>query len=215
MLWKRTLVGIVLAGMLAVATPAWASPMIDGDIGVGEYTLILDDPNGENVDPPDGYNNTGLDIDALHWDATGSWYSLAVQTVDDIDTDGDGTNFFFPQTNSRTVFSDQGGNLLYRMEAEMTSGTASLAFYEWNGAQWVEQALTQGTDYDIAVNTALEIRVAQTVMNNLPADPKVFNLLDGNGNWSDDQFAGTVPEPATLGLMGLGLAGAAVFRRRR
>ncbi len=212
MLWKRTLVGIVLAGMLAVAAPAWAAPTIDGSIGGGEFSIVFNDA----PEPTEDYFNTGLDIDTVNVDDDATtWYYLGVGVVaPPFDPDGDDTSILNETWFGITFFDAPAGNELHSLLARVrdVSGTATVTEVLLDGT-----VLTAGTDYDAAVDDALEVRVDRTLLSGLGtvANPYFDSQLDGTGNDRDDQLAGTIPEPATLGLMGLGLAGVALFRRRR
>ena len=69
--------------------------------------------------------------------------------------------------------------------------------------------------YGTTIGNALELRIDQLKMPNLDSQPYVRIQLDGTGEWDDDQLEGVVPEPATVGLIGMGLVTALVARRRR
>lgn len=71
-----------------------------------------------------------------------------------------------------------------------------------------------GSDFDVSVASGLELRINQSKMGSLAADPYVRSQLDGVGSWDDDQLAGVVPEPATMAMLAIGGL-ALVLRRRR
>jgi hypothetical protein len=218
MMWKRAFCGVVAMALVGVAGTAWAAPTIDGSIGGGEFSVVF----GEPGEPGEDYYNTGLDIDALYFDDASDggtdWYWLGVGVVNSpFDPDGDDTSLLDETWFGITFFDGPtpAGNELHSLLARVR---------EVGGVPTVTQVildktniLTAGTDYDAAVDEALEIRVDQTLMPNLAgvANPYVESQLDGTGNDRDDQLTGTIPEPASMALLGAGLAGAALLRRRR
>lgn len=213
MLTRALSVALALGGIL-LASPAWASPMIDGNVGTGEYQTVLNDVANENTHE---FYNSGLDIEALHFAEDSGSYWMGLTTVaSPIDTDGDPTSEL-GDTGFWAIFYDgQGGPRLYKVIVGMSGAAPDVALYEWNGvtSHWDTVALT-GADYDIDVYNDLEVRIATAKMPNLVDSPYVFGQLDGTGEWNDDQIRGTVPEPATLGLMGLGLVVSLVLRRQK
>jgi len=75
-----------------------------------------------------------------------------------------------------------------------------------------------GTQNAIAVGTPMTWALNASQASSLLTAGKVLKLtIDGNANWdfSGDNLTLTVPEPATLALVGLALLGAGVVSRRR
>jgi len=209
---NRILLTAVALGVVGVASPAWAAPMIDGSVGTGEYATVLNDAAPESGED---YYNSGLDIKSLHFDNASGWYWTGLTVVNaPIDTDGDPTSFV-SQSWFGSVFYDATHTTPYYRVMILMGGVAPIvALEEWNGSAW-DTVLLGGSDYDVSVGTALEVRISQSKMPSMPATPYVSTQLDGTGSWGDDQLAGVVPEPATIGLMGLGLVATLVKRRRK
>lgn len=213
---KHILFGVVVLGVVGLASPAWAAPIINGTVGATEYQAVLNDVAPENTLL---FYNTGLDIEALHFDTSSDagtdWYWLGLTTVaEPIDTDGDGTGrrdkstfwaIFYPDANPLSAPD-------YMVEVDMAGGVADVVLSEWSLGAWVAVDLTGA--YNATIGNALEVRIDQDKMPNLATNPYVFAQLDGNGSWPDDQLLGTIPEPATLALVGIGLAVMGLRRRR-
>jgi len=211
---NRILFSAALVGVMSLASPVWAAPMIDGNVGGAEYVTVLNDVAENTKD----FFNTGLDIDTLHFDASAdagtNWYWLAMTAVNPpVDSNGDPTSLLF-KSIFWTIFYDNAGTTPdYMVVVDMAGGTPDLTLAEWNGGGWTTVALA-AADYDISLVNALELRIDQVKMPNLDAAPYVRSQLDGTGQWDDDQLGGVVPEPATIALMGLGLAAALIKRRK-
>jgi hypothetical protein len=209
---KQMLLGMVAAGVLLAASPAWASLMVDGSITGAEYAVVLNDATGENAED---YYNTGLDIEALHFDAAmdggTNWFWMALDVVNEpVDPDGDPTSILNETWHGITFYDAQGGNVLHQVLARlaMVGGNPTVVDVLLDGAS------LNAADYDAAVADALEVRIKQSALPNMTLEPFVESQLDGTGNWRDDQMTGQIPEPATLALLALGGVGMLIRRRR-
>ena len=131
-----------------------------------------------------------------------------------IDPNGDPSSGLFKSIFWAIFYDNAGVVPEYLVVVDMAGGTPDLTLTEWNGGGWDVVALT-GSEYDATIGNALELRIDQLKMPNLDSQPYVRIQLDGTGEWDDDQLEGVVPEPATVGLIGMGLVTALVARRRR
>ncbi|MBE3123909.1 MAG: PEP-CTERM sorting domain-containing protein [Planctomycetes bacterium] len=208
---NRILAVLAALAVVALSSPAWASLMVDGTVGAGEYATVLNDVSPENTQD---FYNTGLDIASfrLGSDATYDYFAMTVFGPP-FDVNG-GPTSIDNQTELRAFFYDQtGATKAYRVQI-ITSDDGIEAFNlkSWNGTAWVNVTLGAG-DYSVATGNALEFRIAQSKMPSLATNPYVSAQLFDTGDWQDDRIDGVVPEPATLGLMALGL-GAMIFGRK-
>ncbi len=209
---NRILLTLVACGVAGFASSVWASPTVDGTVNGGEYSAVLNDTAPETTAD---FFNTGLDIQALHFDNSSGSYWLGLPVVSaPIDTNGDPTSFLFRTIFNLVFFDNSGTTPSYLVAVDMSGVTVSVGLAAWSGALWTPVALA-GSDFDVSVVNGLELRIDQSKMGSLAANPYVRSQLDGVGSWDDDQLAGVVPEPASLALMGLGGLATFVARRRR
>ena len=89
LLLNRILLTVVACGVAGFASSVWAAPIVDGNVGGGEYSVVLNDTAPEIT--ADFYDS-GLDIKALHLDDSSGSYWMGLEVVKaPIDTNGDPT----------------------------------------------------------------------------------------------------------------------------
>lgn len=211
----------VCAGaLLVLASSASASLIVDGTVNAGEYQTILTDGN----EPTKNFYQTGFDMDTFQFakasDAGTEYYWMAVTVVGPLGSpaiDQDGSDSSFDgQTKWQALFRDNSDTVnQYFVQVVMDGvGTPTVSLRKWQAGAWQAVALGAG-DYSVAAGDALELRIATSKMPSLDAQPYAKTRLDDTGDLSDDALEGVVPEPATLGLMGLGVVAILAARRRR
>jgi hypothetical protein len=109
-------------------------------------------------------------------------------------------------------FDNSGTTPSYLVAVDMSGSTVTVGLAKWSVGGWIPVVLAGG-DFDVSVANGLELRIDQSKMGSLAADPYVRSQLDGTGTWPDDQLVGVVPEPATMAMLVLG--GVAMLARRR
>lgn len=209
----RSCLLVVAVAMLSAGSAALAAPIVDGNVTLSEYQVILNDVSPETAE---SFFNTGLDIKDLQFDQDATWNYMALTVVvPPLDTNGGPTSRRF-ETDFWAIFYDTSGTTpSYYVDVLMNaSGVKQFTLEEYVAGVWVPVLLTPA-DYSVAIGNALELKILGSKMPNLAAMPYVFAQLDDTGRWNDDQIEGVIPEPATLGLMGLGVAALAAGRRKR
>jgi hypothetical protein len=207
----KTLSLCSLVAILAITGgSALAAPIVDGSVTGGDgYQFSLVDV----AEPVADFFNTGLDIDTINFASDATYGYMGLTTVaSPIDTDGDPTSLF-GQTGFWAIFYTDATMTtpLYRLVVAL-GGAPMVNLAQWTGV-WTPVALAPA-DYAVSAATDLELGISLTKMT-LPPTFYFVSQLDGNGQWQDDQLAGTVPEPATLGLMAIGGVALAASRKRR
>ncbi len=204
---------LIIGGVVVVfcASFVQASPIIDGDVGSGEYTNVIDDTGDESLKD---FFSTGLDMATMQFDDDSGWLYLAMTVVGEpVDRNGDPTSFD-EETNFKVKFYDTAGTTpCYLLDIVITGTDVEVELEYYNGSSWSDVTLNPG-DYEIAVGDALEFKIDESKMSNLPDSFSFRSRLDGTGEWDDDQMSGHIPEPATLILLGLGAVGSLLRRRR-
>jgi hypothetical protein len=198
-----------LAVGLAAATSS-AAPIIDGMIGAGEYAFSLADAVGEP-----GLDNPGLDIKKIYFDKSAGWYSTGLDVVTPpLDKDGGATSRLYA-TEYYMVFYDTSGTTGKYVLDVMMNAAGVQAVTLVDSATSLLVPLVAGADYTTGLGNSFEIGILASKMPNMPVNPYVFAQLDDTGAAADDQVQGALPEPATLGLLGLGAAAVVAMRRRK
>lgn len=205
---------VSLCAALLPAATAKALPILDGDILASDgYQFTLTDRIGEP-----GLSGSSLDIASLKYakDATWLYFGLKVagQSIEQYGGDdtisGYTTYWLRFQDNSST------SSQKYMFKVDMGDMPA-VSFMTRNAAntKWLNTPLTEGVDYDFAIDSGLEFKIRRGSVQKMNTNKfYVTGQLDDNGTAADDQIAGVIPEPGTVALLGLGAA-ALLARKRR
>ncbi len=198
---------------------------VDGTVEAADgYTSVLTDADGES-----GYED-GLNIDEFHYHNDGSSYYLGLTVEGGADFDKDGSDHsFFRMTSIGMAFYADASAATPTVTITLMFNAAgfddSLSFIrEWdaNTLQWVETDFDDPgvpANYTIApsgpgATTAMELELNHNLFQNTL--PSYLRLqLDDTGYDADDQIEGSLPEPMTMTILGLGGIGVLLRRRRK
>lgn len=214
---------VTLAALLALAGAAQATPMIRISDGSTTVTVADNDTSGACIDTN---SSSGIVSFAC---SLGSWWLNAVIGVGH-DVLGDGIHL-----NSLNLSSSSGGTISVALTdtdfvntgsypllhfgggiGGFTSGTVGYAMYvsDANTPFSLDTLIGSGGGASAFANSFSDwAAVAGTYSMTL-----VAQITHGSAYWpmaTSIDFVGRVPEPATLGLLGLGLVGIGLAARRR
>ena len=98
----------------------------------------------------------------------------------------------------------------------MINQTGSIIFEDlaWSTAGYVFQRVFEGTPAALSWYFDSNLLALGTGYTGTPQLPQVFELGSGSAGFQPDQQIPAVPEPATMGLLGLGALVMAIRRRR-
>ena len=211
----RKLVGVaVLAiALVALARPAFAVPAIDGTMSAGEW---------------DAFDKGGVDPNES--DITDNWDIHLARIIQEDSGGGDDGFYFLLTTFDPPTFAGGPGSFgdeaffQFAMDFDgdglITSADDRVISFNQLGTGEVRVRAGDGTFLGLGVGAlgdVVEFSAAEALFPG--GSYKAFARLDGNGDEPDDRipnagFFTPIPEPGSAMLLGLGLMGGLVRRRR-
>lgn len=194
----------------SVGTPASSRTIADHDGGPADFDgVICNFDCGSIVGGNGGQNTSGMSVvsNALHWTDAGGGAGGAV-------TWGNGTQLNGGSFNARPVDLSNYDQVTIRMSATGADPSVGIQFYMQTGPGFTYQSLNDTLVVDGAFHD-LVFPLASITDRNF-VDTNGINLFAHGGDLQinvDSVIYSQVPEPASLGLVGLSML--AFVRRRR